>query len=290
MPALAILRHELRSLWSGWLVRLWLAGTAVLTLLVVAGNWQQLPTAPLIGALHFQYLFFPWVLVVMVLGVMPVTGQRVEAVADGLLSRPVTRYEFLLASWAARVLTVCAVYLAVMVPAVVLVSLADRPVREDRVTLFGVVTALGVVGVVLTFLTSLGFLLGTVMRKPLVPLVILVFLWYPINMIMNVYSLEEISPLSLNRSMATLLRKPPPWAEGDSAEEAEASDAGLSNWTARFVQVLGEAEGPQKREERPFFDSGEFEDFSLGRVLLGYGLPTLAALVLATVCFCYRDL
>ncbi|HID78829.1 MAG TPA: hypothetical protein EYP56_22895 [Planctomycetaceae bacterium] len=158
MPALAILRHELRSLWSGWLVRLWLAGTAVLTLLVVAGNWQQLPTAPLIGALHFQYLFFPWVLVVMVLGVMPVTGQRVEAVADGLLSRPVTRYEFLLASWAARVLTVCAVYLAVMVPAVVLVSLADRPVREDRVTLFGVVTALGVVGVVLTFLTSLGFL------------------------------------------------------------------------------------------------------------------------------------
>ncbi|HID78828.1 MAG TPA: hypothetical protein EYP56_22890 [Planctomycetaceae bacterium] len=64
----------------------------------------------------------------------------------------------------------------------------------------------------------------------------------------------------------------------------------MSNWTARFVQVLGEAEGPQKREERPFFDSGEFEDFSLGRVLLGYGLPTLAALVLATVCFCYRDL
>ena len=44
----------------------------------------------------------------MVLGISPVTGARLDALADGILSRPVTRYEYLLASWLARVLVVLA--------------------------------------------------------------------------------------------------------------------------------------------------------------------------------------
>jgi hypothetical protein len=39
-----------------------------------------------------------------------------------------------------------------------------------------------------------------------------------------------------------------------------------------------------------FFERDESRDFSLAKVLLGYGLPTLAATGLATLCFCRRDL
>ena len=49
-------------------------------------------------------------------------------------------------------------------------------------------------------------------------------------------------------------------------------------------------EASKEETARPYFDSDEFEDFSLTRVVLAYGLPTLVAVLLATVCFCYRDL
>ena len=82
----------------------------------------------------FPYLVFPWSLVVMVLSVNPVSGARAEAVADGILIRPVTRYEYLLASWTARATLVFGVFLAVMVPAISLVTFAERPVPVDTVT------------------------------------------------------------------------------------------------------------------------------------------------------------
>ena len=39
-----------------------------------------------------------------------------------------------------------------------------------------------------------------------------------------------------------------------------------------------------------FFERDEYEDFSLLRVLFGYGLPTLAAVGIATISFYRRDL
>jgi len=39
-----------------------------------------------------------------------------------------------------------------------------------------------------------------------------------------------------------------------------------------------------------FFERDNYKDFSLLRVLLGYGIPTLAAVGLATLCFCRRDM
>ena len=103
MPFLAILRHELGTLCASWLVRLWLVATALLALILASSNWSNFQTAPLVASMLFPYLVFPWSLVVMVLSVNPVSGSRAEAVADGILSRPVTRYEYLLASWTARV-------------------------------------------------------------------------------------------------------------------------------------------------------------------------------------------
>ncbi len=51
MPFLAILRHDLGVLLGSWLVRLWVAAAALLTLLTAMTNWAQFPTAPLIASL-----------------------------------------------------------------------------------------------------------------------------------------------------------------------------------------------------------------------------------------------
>jgi ABC-type transport system involved in multi-copper enzyme maturation permease subunit len=289
MPYVAIARHDLRTLWQSKLVRLWLLLTVLVTLLVTLGNWKQLPDAVLIASLLFPYLVFPWFLVVIMLGVTPVSGVQAETLADGILSRPVTRHGYLLATWAARVVTVLGVYLMVMVPAISLITLADRPVAEDTVTIYGILTTLGVVGLVLTLIVSLGFLAGTVLRKPLLAAIVLIFAWYPVNLVLSVFSLEELSPISLNQAATTLLRSDwggneDPSAQGVNRDDAEA----LARQATHFLSVLS---GTQAQRPQPgFFDPDKFDDFSLWRVVAGYGLPTLMAIGVSVLCFDRRDL
>ena len=116
MPYVAILQHDMKALWGSRLVRLWLGATVVLTLMLALVNWSQFQDAPLIASLLFPYLVFPWFFVVVVLGVGPVSGSRAEALADGILSRPVSRSGYLIAAWFARVVLVWSVYLVVVVP------------------------------------------------------------------------------------------------------------------------------------------------------------------------------
>ncbi len=290
MPTLAIFTYELRGLLASWLVRLWLVATVLLAFFTVGGNWGRLESAPLIASLLFSYLVFPWFLVVIVLGISPITGARLESLADGILSRPVTRYEYLLASWAARVAIVLVVYLVVMMPSIALVVWAKRPVPADGVTLYGVVASLAVVALVLTFLVSLAFLAGTALHKPLLAVVVLIFVWFPINLVLSTFSLEEFSPISLSQAMPTLLRTAWNDAEESPSHELTADDVkALSRQADQFLSILS-GKSPPRDAEGSFFEKGDYEDFSLWRVGLGYGLPTLLALMLSAALFCWRDL
>jgi len=291
MPYLAILRHDMRTLWSSRLVRLWLGATALLTLLLTGSNWANFQDGTLIASLLFPYLVFPWFLVVVVLGVTPVSGAQTETLADGILSRPVSRLEYLLATWSARVALVLGVYLVVTVPAIVLIMLAKRPVAADTVTIYGIATSLGVVGLVLTFLVSLGFLTGTVLRKPLLAVVVLIFIWYPIGLILSIFSLEEFSPISLNRAISTQLRQSWRQSDDEAKGETKPEDAyAFTDQMSNFFNVLSGSPSEPKASKPDFFEGQKFDDFSLLRVTLGYGLPTLASVFLAALSFYWRDL
>jgi ABC-type transport system involved in multi-copper enzyme maturation permease subunit len=293
MPFLAILRHDLRTLMASWLVRIWLAAAVLMTLVIVVTGWHRLPTAPLIAAMLFPYLVFPWFVVVMVLGINPLSGSRAESLADGFLSRPITRYEYLLAVWAARVVAVLTNYLLVILPAICVVALANRSVEPDRVTLYGALATAAVVALVLMFQVSLAFLIGTLLRRSPLAIVVLLFLWYPVNMLLYTFRLEAFSPLALSQAMPALLRQP--WRQVDLAagRSQEVQLEEVTRQAADFWTTLSGAspEPPPAPVRKPgFFERDEFHDFSLVKVLLGYGIPTLAATGLATLCFCRRDL
>jgi len=293
MPAEAILKHELGGLLANWLVRLWFVGAIVLTLLILASNWGKLQTAPLIQSFLFPFLVFPWFLVVTLLGISPVTGSRLDSLSDGILSRPITRHEYLLAAWAARVLVVLTVCLMVVVPALLLAVFAKRNVAEDHLTLYGVLATLAVVSLVQISLVTLGFLVGTLLRRPLLAAVVLVFTWLPINLVLSTFSLEEFSPFTLQQAIPTLLRTT--WVAEEeeteaafSQEDAEAvAEAGDMVWRV----VTGQSPPPPAQPERGgLFQNMVFDDLSVPRVLLGYGIPTLMALGLALLVFNRRDL
>jgi ABC-type transport system involved in multi-copper enzyme maturation permease subunit len=290
LPFLAILRYDLRTLFSSWLVRLWLAASVLLTLLLVATWWPHLKTAELITSLLIPYLVGPWFLVVVVLGADPVSAARSEALTDGILSRPITRFEYLLASWTARLAVVLGAYLVVIVPAAVWVTLAQRKVAADSVTVYGITASLAVVGLVLTFLVSLAYLLGTISRRPLLAIVVALFIWFPSNLIFSTFSLEAFSTVSLSRALPTLFRTPwRPEKETESArKDVRLEDLGQS--ASQFLSIFGGAQPPPPPPPKGFFDREPHQDFSLPHVLLGYGLSTLACLGLTLVCFCSRDL
>lgn len=291
MPFMAIFRHDMKSLWSGRLVRLWLGGTVFLTLMLIGSNWSNFRDGTLIASLLFPYLVFPWFFIVVVLGVTPVSGSRTETLADGILCRPVSRFEYLLATWFARVVLVLGIFLIVTIPAIVLVTQAKRPVPEDTVTVYGIITALFIVGLVLSFLVSLGFLAGTLLRKPLLAVVVLIFIWYPIGLILSIFSLEEFSPISLNRAISTQLRRS--WQENEANANNNAGvkdDKVFSDQVSNFFSVLSGAQPRPKASKPDFFESEKFDDFSLFRATLGYGLPTIASVILASLCFYLRDI
>ena len=290
-PYLAIAQHDLRSLWQSKLVRLWLAASVIVTLLLTLGNWTQLSNASLIAFIMFPYLVFPWFLVVLVLGVTPVSGLQAETLADGILSRPVTRHGFLLATWVSRVVTTLGVCYLVVIPAVAVIAMADRPTPEDPVTLFGIAATLGIVGLVLILLVSLGFFMGTLLRRPLLALTVLIFVWYPINLVLNVFSLEQFSPISLNQALTTQLRRS--WFQDETGPELDAAQAdaeAFARQASQFLDVLSGKRIQPQRSESDFFDPGKFDDFCLAQVALGYAVPSLLALGLALWCFHRRDL
>jgi hypothetical protein len=99
-------------------------------------------------------------------------------------------------------------YLVVTVPAVLLVVLANRRVAPDGVTFYGVIASLCAVGLVLMLQVSLAFLIGIVLRRSLLAIVVLLCVWYPVNMVFNSFQLESISPITLSRAIPTLLRQP----------------------------------------------------------------------------------
>jgi ABC-type transport system involved in multi-copper enzyme maturation permease subunit len=218
----------------------------------------------------------------------PVSGARLDALADGILSRPVTRHEYLLASWAARLLVVQGGFLVVVVPAVAWVTAVQRKVPGDRVTLYGVLAALCAVALVLTLQVTLGYLLGTVLRKPLLAIVVLLFAWYPSDLILHQLSLAQFSTISLCQAMPQLLRTP--WRQ-DAGQAALASAAEMRNLAAQTAQLFSPFGASAQPARQPgFFERGNYADFSLLRVLLGYGIPTVVALALTLLCFCRRDL
>ena len=272
------------------MVWIWCFASFMLTFFVVSGNWGQLPTPQLIAALWFPFLVLPWCLVAMVLGITPVTGSRAESLADGILSRPVTRYEYFLACWAARVALVLGVFRIVTVPFVTVAAFAKRPVAEDAVGLYGVLSAVSVVGLVLTFQVSLGFLLGTLLRNTLFAAMVLIFVWFPVNMVLTTFQLEEFSPISLNQALPSLLRQS--WQEREEDPDVDLA-AEYSEMADRARQSFGMIFGggqPAPKPKPGFYNREDFEDVSLLRLLLGYGIPTLLSISLATFCFARRDL
>jgi ABC-type transport system involved in multi-copper enzyme maturation permease subunit len=169
---LAILRYDLGQLARSWLLRIWvllLVGPAFF-LIVVASTEGELASETL-GAYLGAVLAPLSGVAVAVLAAAAVSGES-GIVSDSILSRSVTRSEYLWAKIVSRLGVTLAVYLVVVVPFAYFVT---RYAVSD-VTIGGVTVGVLMVGALLGFLAAFGLALSTVMRNVLMAVLVVLLL------------------------------------------------------------------------------------------------------------------
>ena len=160
---LAILRYDLGLLTRSWITRIWLPllVTPALFLVAVAANEDELASETL--AAYLAAVLIPISgLAVAVLSSGAVSGES-GIIADGILSRSVTRSEYMAAKILSRLGFSAVIYLLVMIPFAYLIIRYAAP----DTSIPGVIAGLLIVCLLLTFLGALGITFSTLFSNVL---------------------------------------------------------------------------------------------------------------------------
>ena len=159
---IALVRRDLEQLIGSWLLRGWvvLLASPAAFLVVVAAREDELASETLAAYVAAVLAPLSWI-VISVLGGTAVSGEA-GTIADAILSKSVTRSEYIWAKITSRLVVFMSIYCAVIIPFAYLI---ERYAISNDTSLGGVVSGVAMVGVLLVFLTSFGIALSTVFRN-----------------------------------------------------------------------------------------------------------------------------
>lgn len=205
---LAILRYDLSQLTQSWVSRIWVPLLLVpaFFLLVVAATEDELASETL--AAYLVAVLMPLsALAVAVLTAGAIAGEA-QIIADGILSRSVTRTEFVSAKIVSRLGFTLVVYLLVMLPFSYLIV---RYAASD-VSFAGLLVALFTAALLLTFLGALGLTLSTVMTNVLVSVLVLLLVVLSSGLLLEFLGLSWMSVTAVLAHLAPTIRgETPAW-------------------------------------------------------------------------------
>lgn len=189
MPYLALLQADLTQMVKSWTVRIWLGLSALLALVSLpnALSSQTTSSESLASLLAVYPLVWSTFAIIVSGGAI---SSEAGLVADSVLSKSVTRYEYVLAKLTSRLVTVLGVYLVVVLPwALILLRQAQGDLVWN-----GVFWAVLLIGMSLCLLTSLSVALSALFNRTLVAVGVAWFLWYAASGIFAVLEVEYLSP------------------------------------------------------------------------------------------------
>jgi ABC-type transport system involved in multi-copper enzyme maturation permease subunit len=199
---LAILRYDLGQLARSWLVRIWVAllVAPALFLTVVASTENELASETL-GAYLGAVLAPLSGVAVAVITAAAVSGES-GIIADAILSRSVTRTEYLWAKIASRIGVTLGLYFAIVIP---LIYLVTRYAVND-VSAAGVLVGVLMVAVLLGFLAALGITLSTLMRNVLMAVLVLLLVIVSSGVVLQFLGLTWLSTTAVLNDLPDTFR------------------------------------------------------------------------------------
>lgn len=211
MPAfLAVLRYDASQLARSWLVRIWIGLLVIpaVFLVIVAANEGELASETL--AFYVAAIYAPIsAIAVSLLSAGTVSGEA-AIISDSILSRSITRTEYISAKIIARISLTMGIYVVVVVPFAYLVV---RYASTDTSTP-GIAIGLVMVGSLLAFLASAGITLSTVSTNILVGVLILLFGVVSSGVVLQFIGLTWMSYTAVLNELPTTFRgETPVWEQ-----------------------------------------------------------------------------
>lgn len=194
------MENDLNNMVHSWAVRIWLVLVALQALVTLPASMsEETPPQALANVLGTYPLIWSTFAIVISAGAV---ASEAGVVADSVLSKAVTRYEYILAKMLSRVLTVLGVYLLVAVPSALLAHRYDN----GELTRAGMIWGVALIGSIMMLLTSLSVTFSTIFNRTLVAMMAAWFLWYVAGGIFAVLELEYLSPLHIVENLPDILQ------------------------------------------------------------------------------------
>ncbi|HOS92329.1 MAG TPA: hypothetical protein PLD23_10205 [Armatimonadota bacterium] len=198
----ALLHRDLVTIARSWVARGWLVLSALAAAVAVLGqSTQGLPASQVAAQIQLTFLFL-WSIFVIVIGASAVAPES-GVLADSVLSRPVTRSQYILAKLTARSFAVLVVFVSVAGGSAYATwrysKLPDVSFADVSLGVVHVLTAL-------LFLVAVSVAMSSVMRTTFVAIVALVLAWYSVGALFEFLNVSFLSPFELRTSLPECLR------------------------------------------------------------------------------------
>jgi hypothetical protein len=197
----ALVNAETVSIQRSWLVRGWVAFallTSVLPVLFVTDDEETV--SEIIGGWLALY-FIPSAIIAAILGAGSI-AQDSDVAADTILTRAVTRWDYVSSKLLSRLGCVLLVHIAATLP---LLLLARRFGLDDATT-GGLIMATVATGAMLLFVTALGVTFGTVLRNMIAAVVLIMVVFAGQGLIFDFLNMEYLSSNAVLELLPQMIR------------------------------------------------------------------------------------
>ncbi len=190
-PFAAIMQADLSSLFKSKLTYGWLTAALFLEVIRVLRERSGGAASNVIGAGFSDFLLI-WSLIIIGLTASAVSSEAGEF-ADSIMSKSVTRFDYLFAKFSARIVYVLSVFGIV---ALVLVGLSVRLIKVDF-TIYGLIFSTSLIVLALVTLTILGVAISAVAPNTIIAIISLLVIWYFMTFLFPPIQLGFLSPSNL---------------------------------------------------------------------------------------------
>lgn len=197
----ALINAEVVAMQRSWLVRAWVVFaliTSLLPVLMVTDETEYV--SEVIGGWLGLY-FIASAIIAAIIGAGS-TAQDTDVAADTILTRAVTRWDYVNAKLLTRFACVIVVHAAATMP---LLFFARRFGLDDATTV-GLLMATIITGMMLLFVTALGVALGTVLRNMIAAVVIIMIVFTLQGFIFDFLNMEFLSSGAVIEMLPEMIR------------------------------------------------------------------------------------
>lgn len=207
LPYWAVFQMDMRQTARSWVFRVWMLASVVLGigyLLHRTGIHHQAGiiqnASSLVGEI-LQFALLAGATLVIMLTAGTISSER-GIVADSVLSRGISRYQYFLGKWHSRLVTILGSFLAVGGA----VLIGSCFLLKNDISLFGSLFALAVVAAVLFLVISCGVTMSSLANSTVLGMAILWMTLYGAGVTLWLLQLTPLDPSRLLRTIPYMLR------------------------------------------------------------------------------------